>query len=190
MPQSYGSEIIARICNDLSSNQREAAIKIARTEVPWVPKALAKRSYSKSVATRIFRRDGFIDRYFGSQLIYPGTLLLLGHLLPDEFPMHPTWKVSESHEIYWELWPAVDHVVPLSRGGSGNDDNLVSTSTLHNNAKGHWLPDELGWKLYPPGNLKDWDGLLSWFVNYVDQNPELLEKSNIRDWHRIAKRLG
>lgn len=189
MPQTNGAEIIARVCSELRAGQRERAVRIARAEYPWAKKELVKRTYSKLAATRIFRRDGFIDRYFGSRLVYPGALLLLGHLLPDEFPMHPTWKVSESHEIYWELWPAVDHIIPVSRGGSKNPENLISTSTMHNNAKGHWLPEELGWKIYPPGDLKDWDGLLSWFVTYLDQQPELLEKSIIKDWHHAAKQM-
>ena len=189
MPKTNSSEIISHICGDLSAGKRSAAAQTARAEFPWARKMLAKRSYGRLAATQIFCRDEFIDRYFGSRLIYPGALLLLGHLLPDEFPMHPTWKVSESHEIYWELWPAVDHMVPLSRGGSGDADNLVSTSTLHNNAKGHWLPEELGWKLYPPGNIDEWDGLLSWFIKYADQNQGVLEKTMIRSRYQAAKRI-
>jgi len=42
--------------------------------------------------TRIFARDGFIDRYRGSRLIFPAALRLLSHYLPAEFPFHKNGK--------------------------------------------------------------------------------------------------
>jgi hypothetical protein len=37
----------------------------------------------------VFLRDGFLDRYTGSRLIFPATLRMLSQLLPEEFPAHP-----------------------------------------------------------------------------------------------------
>ena len=187
MPQSNKAEVIGRVCAALVEESRATAAGIARAEYPWSPRFVAKRGYSKTSALRIFIRDGFIDRYFGSQLVFPGTLLILAQVMPNEFPSNATWKVSKSHEVFWELWPAIDHLVPMARGGSNGDSNLFSTSTLHNNAKSHWLPEELGWTLHPAGDIKKWDGLLHWFNGYVQRHPELLAIRQIKDWHKAAK---
>lgn len=184
MPQSNRAEILNRVCAALAQGSHELAAAIAQSECPWVPKLVAKRHCSKALALRVFERDGFIDRYFGSPLVFPGALLLLGHLIPSQFPAHPTWRVAESHEIYWELWPAVDHLIPLSRGGENDEKNLVSTSTLHNNAKGHWLLEELGWFLRPPGDVRIWDGLTSWFMRYIQSHPGVLANRQVKGWHR------
>lgn len=186
MPQSSRADVIARVCAALSSNERDAAVEVARTQYPWTSTPFSKRAYSQIGALRIFLRDGFIDRYFGSRLVFPGVLLILARVLPGSFPAHPTWKVSESHGVYWELWPAVDHLIPVSRGGTNDSANLYSTSTLHNSAKGHWLLDEIGWNLYPAGDLSQWDGLLSWFLKYIETAPELLHHSQIKSWHKAA----
>jgi 5-methylcytosine-specific restriction endonuclease McrA len=184
MPKSNKAEVLSRVCAALEQGSHELAAAIARSECPWAPKLIAKRSYSKALALRVFERDGFIDRYFGSPLVFPGALLLLGHVMSSQFPAHPTWRVAESHEIYWELWPAVDHLIPLSRGGGNDEKNLVSTSTLHNNAKGHWLLEELGWSLHGPGDIRVWDGLTSWFVRYVESQPDVLASRQLKGWHR------
>jgi len=63
--------------------------------------------------------DGFIDRYSGQRLVFPGALRLLSHLLPAQFPFHTNWKTDSCHLAFYELFPTIDHVVPISRGGRG-----------------------------------------------------------------------
>jgi hypothetical protein len=134
----------------------------------------------------VFVRDGFIDRYTGARLVFPGTLRLLSMLFPSEFPFHANWKTDACHIAFWELFPTLDHVVPVSRGGADTEDNLVSTSMLHNSAKANFLLVELGWQLRPPGELADWDGLSGWFVGEVAKNPTLLKQPYLRAWHGAA----
>lgn len=100
--------------------------------------------------------------------------------------MHETWKVSESHEVFWELWPVVDHVVPVTRHGSNDPSNLVTTSVTNNVAKGTALLTELGWSLLPPPANAAWDGLLGVFRELVSRNAGLLENSQLRGWHKAA----
>jgi len=120
----------------------------------------AERGYGKVTCTRIFIRDGFIDRYSGTRLIFPGVLRVLSKLLRTDFPFHPNWKMSATHPAYWELFPTIDHVVPVTRGGVYDESNWVTTSQLRNSAKGLWTLDELGWELYPPGDYASWNGLM------------------------------
>ena len=107
--------------------------------------------------------------------------------LPDAFPFHPNWKVDETHMAVWALFPTYDHVHPVSRGGADDDGNLVTASMRSNAAKAHWTLDELSWSLKPRGNMRDWDGMLGWFFDYVLGRPQLLaEHSYVAGWHAAA----
>jgi hypothetical protein len=103
-----------------------------------------------------------------------------------QFPFHPNWKMTETHMVYWELFPTIDHVLPVACGGADNAKNWVTTSMLHNSAKSNCTLAELGWQLLPPGDFKQWDGLLGWFVTYLQQEQSHLSDTYIRRWHRAA----
>lgn len=138
-------------------------------------------------ALRIFLRDGFIDRYSGERLVFPGSLRLLSLLLPDEIPYQLNWN-SECDPLYWALYPTLDHVVAVARGGADCADNLVCTSMLLNAQKGQWTLEELGWNLLPPGDSAIWDGMLRWFLEYVQahEQVQVLFDASLRRWHRAA----
>jgi hypothetical protein len=72
--------------------------------------------------------------------------------------------MSETHPAYWEPFPTVDHLVPITKDGTNTEANCVTTSMLRNSAKANWTIEELGWVLYPPGDLERWDGLVHWFL--------------------------
>lgn len=106
--------------------------------------------------------------------------------MPSEFPFHPNWKMSETHMIYRELFPTIDHVVPVARGGADDESNWVTTSMLRNAAKSNWTLEEVGWTLVPAGDLLQWDGLLGWFIDYLKQDSRWLDDRYIRRCHRVA----
>ena len=181
-------EGVTRLCNAISGRSRDDAAALARAELPFEPFDRTKRSRSDAEKVSVFLRDGFIDRYSGKRLVFPGTLLLLSDLLPEEIPYHPNWKYSECHELFWYLYPTIDHVEPVARGGSDTTDNLVCTSMLRNNAKGHWRLEELGWHRYPPGSLLEWDGLLGWFMDYTSDKSSVHELPVRKKWRRAVER--
>jgi hypothetical protein len=135
-------------------------------------------------------RDGFVDRYSGKHLVFPGVLRVLALRLPAEFPYHPNWKMTATHLAFWELSPTVDHVVPVARGGADTELNWVTTSMLRNSAKANWTLEELGWTLLPAGDLHAWDGLLGWFIRHVKKHSELLQNPRIAAWNRAALRVA
>lgn len=137
--------------------------------------------------TAVFWRDGFVDRYSGEPLIFPGTLRVLGAVLPEEFPANG--KISARHIVYWQLFPTMDHLVPVSRGGRDDESNWVRTSMLRNSAKAHWTLQELGWTLQPPGSAEAWDGLTRWFIDYTEARPELILDAYVKRWRRAAVRV-
>jgi hypothetical protein len=182
------AEVIHRVCQALARNEQGAASALAKESYPFRPAANGGRKYSAHQMTRVFLRDGFVDRYSGTRLVFPGTLRLLSQLMPEEFPAHPNWKMSDSHIVYWELFPTIDHVVPVARGGTDDDSNWVTTSMLRNAAKANWTLEELGWSLLPAGNVREWDGLMAWFVDYTRKHPKMILDRYLTRWRLAALR--
>lgn len=183
------AETIALVCDALTRDDHGAASAIARERYPFVPAERTGRNYTEQQVSATGWRDGFVDRYSGERLVFPGALRVLRRVLPDEFPAHPNWKMSASHLVYWELFPTIDHIVPVSRGGKDEPSNWATTSMLRNSAKSHWTLEELGWTLHPPGSIAAWDGLTGWFVEYTEAHPELCEDPYVKRWRRAALRL-
>tara|TARA_R110000850_G_scaffold273431_4_gene409854 strand:- start:812 stop:1390 length:579 start_codon:yes stop_codon:yes gene_type:complete len=188
MKNSNPADIIASACEALSLTGKNAARNIIAAEYPHLGVSNAGRKYTEFQSTEIFIRDGFIDRFSGEKLIFPPVLRLLSQQLPEEFPFHPNWKMSECHIAYWKLFPTVDHLIPVARGGPDEASNWVTTSMVLNSAKSNWLVEELNWTLYPPGNSSSWDGLLSWFLAYATLHQEILENPYLRRWYKAAVR--
>ena len=147
---------------------------------------LHTRQYSKNKMVRIFLRDGFIDRYSGEKLLFPGIIRLLTLEVPQIFKYHVNWKMSETHMIYWDLFPTIDHITPIARGGSNSEDNWITTNQLRNSAKSNFTLEELGWKILPKGNLDEWDGLCSVFLRWINSNENFeKEYGHTDDWKYI-----
>jgi hypothetical protein len=182
--------IIGRVLQALRMGDTVVARDILRDEYPFVPVTPQGRRYTELQSLQIFVRDGFVDRYSGQRLLFPGILRLLSRLLPQAFPFHPNWKMAETHPAYWELFPTLDHILPVARGGADSATNWVTTSMLRNAAKANWTLEELGWSLWPPGSLADWDGLTRLFLEFIDSDRSILEDGYLRRWHTAAIRAG
>lgn len=170
------ADVLSDVCAALAVGDPDSAKQQLRDGYPFKPVETITRRYSIPESMKLFMRDGFIDRYTGNRLVNPGVLRLLHVVLKDDFPAHQNWKVSETHPAFWELFPTVDHVKPVSRGG-GDDENWVTASMLSNRAKDQWAVEDLHWKRHPAGDLKEWDGLSRWLVDYLAANPTVLAKA-------------
>ncbi len=183
------SATIEKIVRMLLMGEKKAAGRTARKQWPFVPVRPQHRRHTPVQSTRLFVRDGFIDRYSGRRLIFPGMLRLLSLSLPEEFPFQKNWKTSETHAVYWELFPTVDHIIPLSRGGTNDEGNTVTTSMLRNAAKSNWTLQELGWTLLPPGGLGEWDGLSRLFIQFAEQNQDIVRDPYLKQWYNAARKV-
>jgi len=184
------ADVISNACAAIAANALDQAAHILATGYPFAPLANVGRRYSPTESMGVFVRDGFVDRYTGRRLIFPGTLRLLSQLLPDQFPFHNNWKTDLCHFGYYELFPTIDHLLPVSRGGADSAENWVSTSMLKNAAKANFTLDELGWNLHPPGSLAQWDGLTGWFMGQIGKDGLLAQSSYVRQWALAARRTG
>jgi hypothetical protein len=176
------TEIINKLCILLLEDRKGDCIDLANSNYPFTINSTSKRKYSKHEMCKCFLNDGFIDRYSGKKLLFPGLLMILSLELPDIFKYHRNWKMSETHSIYWELFPTIDHLIPVARGGEDNEDNWVTTSMIRNSAKSNWTIEELGWNLHDKGNLNEWDGLVSQFLELYKSNPDLERNKYVREW--------
>lgn len=180
------AEIVNKLCELLMDNKKSEGVKFAIENYPFVEiDKLHSRQYTKYEMMNTYLRDGFIDRYSGERLLFPGLIRLLTLEIPDIFKYHLNWKMSETHNIYWDLFPTIDHIVPIARGGTNTEDNWITTNQLRNSAKSNFTIEELGWEILPKGKLEDWDGLCSLFLKWAS-DPNLVEKhKDTEDWRYI-----
>jgi hypothetical protein len=65
-----------------------------------------------------FVRDGFVDRYSGVRLVCVAALRLISKRPPDQLPFQANWRLDTCHVAFWDLAPTIDHILPVSRGGT------------------------------------------------------------------------
>jgi len=90
--------------------------------------------------------------------------------------------MTETHTVYWELFPTIDHLIPIARGGQDLESNWVTTSMIRNSAKSNWTLEELNWKLHDSGQLNEWNGLINCFLDLSDKNSLYEKDSYISAW--------
>ena len=177
---------VVAVCEALKGNVEQAREALSKL-YPLIHQASSTRKYTPVQCMTIFLQDGFIDRYSGKRLVFPGTLRVLSILLPLEFPYHPNWKVEVTHPAFWELFPTIDHEVPVSRGGLDKQSNWVTTSQPMNAAKANWTLDQLGWRLLDSAPSDEWDGLTRWCLEFVRTREELMRNDYVRKWVTAAQ---
>ena len=180
------AQVIAAVCAALDADGVEAAAALVDREYPFAPETPTKRRTRVLDYTRVFLRDGFVDRYSGERLVFPPVLRLLSTFMPDRFPYHPNWKTHVTHAAYWEIGATIDHLRPVTRGGVDEPSNWITTSMARNSAKMHWTLEELGWVLRPPGNLREWDGLIHWCMKYALDHGHAVADNGVRQWLRAG----
>lgn len=181
--------IISDIAFLLLENNKNEAKTIICQEYPHTYYEIEKRTYTIAQKMNQFISDGFIDRYTGKKLLNPGMLKIISYYFPNEFPYHPHWKMTETHIAYWDLIPTIDHIYPIAKGGEDDEKNWVTTSMKNNSIKSNYTIDEIHWKLYPKGDISEWDGLTSIFLQLVKNDKELLNDAYIKSWYNVSKVL-
>src|SRR5438270_6311700 len=109
--------VLASVCDLVAHGCHEAAAARLERDYPRSAPSTVRRSWTAPRLVRVFVRDGFTDRYFGQRLVFPGTLRALSVLFVESFPYHRNWKQSATHPAFYELYPTIDHVIPVARGG-------------------------------------------------------------------------
>ena len=174
------------VVKELLRGNKDNACNLIQREYPFEKFEVFHRTYTLKQKMKQFKADGFIDRYSGDKLINPGILKVLSFYFPEEFPYHPHGKMTEGHIAYWELFPTIDHVVPIAIGGRDEPDDWATTSMLNNAVKSNWSLEQLRWSLYPAGDFNEWDGLTKLFVKLVEKDELLLKDNYIKSWYNAS----
>ena len=178
------------VCRALSNDDVDAAKRAIQNQYPFInPGSPMERVYTATECTRIFVRDGFIDRYTGTRMVFPGTLRLLSLELGNNvFPFQANGRIEVTHPAFWELYPTVDHKDAAAHGGHDEMSNLITANVLTVVAKrAARLQDLSGWKMVAPGDFEQWDGTIWWFVNFVGRREELLRNAHLMTWFQAAR---
>ena len=56
----------------------------------------------------------------------------------------------------------------------------------HNSVKSNWTLEQLNWKLYPAGDINEYDGLTDLFVRLTENDLELFDDSYIKRWYKLS----
>ena len=180
-------EVLKLAADQLQLNNKAEASKLIDSSFPFHSSssepASKKRSYTPKQKLQVFIKDGFVDRYTGVRLIYPSALYALAHELPNSLPYGG--KKVNSHSALFDLFPTIDHITPISKNGKDVEDNWLTTSFSKNLEKSSSTLEELGWELKPAGDMSEWDGLCSWYLEYAKgkSNLENLFMRN-KEWHQ------
>lgn len=126
-----------------------------------VPKAyrLHARMPNKAGLAALVKRDGFRCRFCGIPVVRAEVRTLIHRAYPDALP----WGVGNAnqHAGFQALWLTYDHVLPHSRGGSSELDNMVVACQPCNCGRSERTLEEVGLidpRLREPIK-SDWDGL-------------------------------
>ena len=189
-PLTQRAGVLVAVCDLITQGRIPDATDVLNADYPAVVPPLQPKPISTRRLMQLFHRDGFTDRYSGERLVYPGALIALSILLGPSFPYHRNWKQSETHQAFYELYPTVDHVIPLARGGLNDDSNLVTTSMLRNSTKANWLLEELGWPSERAPIVEGWDGLLGWFEEACTAHEIVRRDKAVQKWRRASMEAG
>lgn len=179
--------ILSSVCRLITEDRIDSAKETLLRDYPRYGVSTTRTSWPIKRLVEIYVRDGFTDRYFGNRLVFPGTLRALSVLLGDSFPYHRNWKQSSTHPGFYELYPTIDHVIPVARGGPDDESNVVTTSMLHNSSKANWLIGELNWPAERAPIVTGWDGLLGWFMTAWEAHEVLRRDQALSIWQRAAR---
>ncbi|MCU0861351.1 MAG: hypothetical protein MUE65_03430 [Methanomassiliicoccales archaeon] len=200
-------DIIMDVCLALSDEGREEALALIERRCPFDPMArpalpncpcapLERRpeavscwSEDHTVKMRVFARDGFIDRFTGEPLVFPAVLRLLSREFPRAFPFQEFWGLSEIHLAYYQVGACTARSLPKSRGGDAREPNLLTTTMPYVLARSDLTPEEAGWRVTREGFVDEWDGMSTWYVEYVNGHQELRKANFFNLWYNAAKQV-
>ena len=134
---------------------------------------MSKRTtISKSKQATIFTRDKWCCRYCGVEVFFSPALKALNSRFPNSGYYHRNGRKDKMSQLLLNRCGAIDHIVPVSKGGSNDLDNLICAcwqcnSTKSNSESIDWINKIL--KIDELVTADGWDGLLSVLLGL---NPE------------------
>jgi 5-methylcytosine-specific restriction endonuclease McrA len=119
-----------------------------------------KRMPSAVIEREVYARDGWRCRICDTRILVKSAVAKMNEVLPEA----ARWgrKNTDCHHGMAALRVSLDHVLPHSRGGTNDPENLITTCGPCQFGRGYWTLGEVG-ILDPrerPPVLDEWDGLM------------------------------
>ena len=180
------ADALVYACLALEAGSVNAAEKIIATGFPFSGYLNDEKPLSEATQLKIFRRDGFVDRFTGQKVFLPPVLTVLSEMLPDVFPNHPNWKRDETHQAHEMFTATVKKIIP---NRPADEFNLATAAYKTKAAKANATLEDLGWKILSLEEIADlrWNGMTGWFMNYVDDHRDLLSVPLIARWYKAVQ---
>jgi hypothetical protein len=123
---------------------------------------MSRVNMPKQLQIEVFYRDHWHCRYCLEAVFFNPTLKLLDKLSPGHGYYHPHGKSDATLPLFQWYFASADHIVPVSRGGKNEINNLVPSCWKCNLNKNDNDPNDYKC-LDIPDNLANlcWDGLFS-----------------------------
>ena len=139
-----------------------------RLTLQFVPNAPAYLPRAERVPVRmptsagqkvLIARDGYHCRFCAIPLVHKR----IRDRVKAAYPESVTWGSTNpsQHAAFQAMWMQFDHLVPHSRGGSNEAENVLVTCAPCNYARFHYTFEEVGLRnpLMRPPDRSDWNGL-------------------------------
>ncbi len=146
---------------DRAAGRIDVAIHRQSNNPKFIPVPMEKRPRMPNASRQleILRRDGFRCRFCEAKVIVKSIHRVFANAVPDTARQGRTNETR--HFGISNLTASVDHIVPYSRGGTNDADNLVTACPTCNYGRGNWLLEEV--EIENPFNhppiVDGWDGL-------------------------------
>jgi len=124
-----------------------------------VPKENRPRMPGAAASMAIMARDGFRCRFCGSRVVIKEAAHVFHHFVPDAARQGPTNETR--HFGLGCITASIDHLVPYSRGGTNDEDNLLTACGPCQFGRNVYTLEEVELANpfdFPPV-VDDWDGL-------------------------------
>ncbi len=142
----------------MGPNDRELH-RLRRVAMPPKSEKSELRMPGQAVTNSVFQRDGWRCRFCGVRVVVPAARKALARAVPDALCWQGPNEVL--HAAFFYVSATLDHVVPHSRGGTNDPENLVTACWPCNFGRGGYLLMEMGLNdpRGRPALRDDWNGL-------------------------------
>ncbi len=130
-----------------------------------------RKNFSKTQQLAVWNRDAWHCRYCLAPVFFSPALKLLEELAPGHSYYHRNGKAGAMLPLFQWGWASVDHIRPVTRGGTNEESNLVTACWRCNLSKNDSAPETVA----PPREITPdlaalrWDGLSSVYCRLSKQ---------------------
>ena len=105
-----------------------------------------------------WKKDCWHCCYCHRPLFFGPSLLLLENMNPGRGYYHPNGATGKMLQLFQQCWASVDHIVPVTHGGTNDQENLVSCCMICNIRRGNFVDDRYVTSKHPSSCDLRWDG--------------------------------